>query len=248
MARQTRLMMGMPITIDIPGAGSDRALTPIFDLFDEVDARFSPYRDDSEVSAINAGRLSTAQASPEMAEILEIAAQMKTESGGYFDIRHPDGHLDPSGVVKGWAIQRAAQRILGEGFADFYVDAGGDIQTGGTDADGQDWTIGIRNPFDQDQIVKAIAPRGHGVATSGSYIRGDHIYDPHSPGQVIKAIVSLTVIGPDVLKADLHATAAFAMGAGGIQFIDAVPGLEGYVIHADRTAQQTEGFKEFVIT
>ena len=75
-----------------------------------------------------------------------------------------------------------------------------------------------------------IQPRGHGIATSGTYVRGQHIYDPHKPERPIVDIVSLTVIGTDVLEADRFATAAFAMGRAGIEFIEQRDGLEGYVV------------------
>ncbi len=240
-------MMGMPIIVDIPGDEHAGLIEQVFAGFAEVDARFSPYRGDSELSALNAGRVRPEELSAEMAEVLDIAQKMRQVSGGYFDVRRPDGDLDPSGVVKGWAILRAAQHIAAAGVGDFYVDAGGDIQTGGHDATGKDWVIGIRNPFAASEIVKALRPKGHGVATSGNYVRGNHIYDPHNPGEAISAIVSLTVIGPDVLEADLYATAAFAMGRRGIHFIEAVPDLEGYVIHPDGTALQTSGFRSFVV-
>lgn len=248
MARETQLLMGMPITVDIPGADRSEIIAAVFAGFSEVDARFSPYRDDSELSAINTGNLEVEKVSTEMAEVFEIARCMSIVSDGYFDIRRPDGLIDPSGVVKGWAIKRAASQIADAGIANFYVDAGGDIQTAGVDSTGKTWVVGIRNPFRVEEIVKAVAPMGHGIATSGSYVRGNHIYNPHVPEHTISDIVSLTVIGPDVLVADLFATAAFAMGRRGIHFIEATPLLEGYVIHPDGTALQTRGFKEFVVT
>ncbi|TIX91826.1 MAG: FAD:protein FMN transferase, partial [Mesorhizobium sp.] len=95
---------------------------------------------------------------------------------------------------------------------------------------GHDWSVGIRNPFNAQEIVKIVYPRGRGLATSGTYVRGHHIYNPHAIDSPIQDIVSLTVIGADVLEADRFATAAFAMGRDGILFIERTPGLEGYVI------------------
>ena len=93
-----------------------------------------------------------------------------------------------------------------------------------------------------------MAPKGRGIATSGSYVRGQHIYDPHAPERQIEDIVSLTVIGPDVLEADRFSTAAFAMGKAGIHFIEELPGFEGYMVDAAGIATQTSGFKAFVLS
>jgi thiamine biosynthesis lipoprotein len=87
-----------------------------------------------------------------------------------------------------------------------------------------------------------------GIATSGTYVRGQHIYNPRQPKDEIDSIVSLTIIGPDVLEADRFATAAFAMGEEGIYFIEELPGIEGYIINSSGVATQTSGFEEFVIS
>ena len=168
------------------------------------------------------------------------------ETGGYFDIGRPDGTIDPCGMVKGWAIRNAALLLADLGFSNFCVAAGGDIQCRGLNEEGREWTVGIRNPFLQDEIVKVLRPRGHGVATSGNYIRGEHIYNPHTGRYGSDDIVSLTVIGPDVLEADRYATAAFAMGRGGIHFIENTPGLEGYEIDSAGMARMTAGLKTFL--
>lgn len=240
--RETRLMMGMPITIEVVGAADDTLHRLAFDYFDAVDRRFSTYRADSEISRINAGTLVPSDYSAQMLEVFALAEATRWDTDGYFDIRRPDGSLDPSGIVKGWAIRNAANLIREGGAANFFVDAGGDIQCSGKTAEGRDWSIGIRDPFHAEQIVKTIYPRGKGVATSGTYVRGQHIYDPHSPGRVISDLVGLTVIGADVLEADRFATAAFAMGLDGIGFIESVPDLEGYAIDASGIATMTSGF------
>jgi len=245
MSRETRILMGMPITIDIVDAGSTPQLDDVFAYFVSVEARFSVFKPESEISALNQGRLSLSEVSEPMREVLAIAAKTKRETDGYFDIRRPDGSLDPSGVVKGWAILNAADRIRAAGVQNFYVDAGGDIQTGGVNAAGEPWKVGIRNPFNQREIVKAIKPAGRGVATSGSYVRGQHIYDPYRPDQRLDEVVSLTVVGEDVLEADRFATAAFAMGRAGIHFIEQRPDLEGYAIDAVGVATKTSGFERY---
>jgi FAD:protein FMN transferase len=243
--RVKRDLMGMPITIEIVDAPDTALIDRGFAYLEAVDRRFSTYRADSEISSINANITPVGNYSGEMREVFDIASLTRAETAGYFDMRRPDGSLDPSGIVKGWAIRNTARLLFGLGAANFYVDAGGDVQSVGHNADGTEWRAGIRNPFNPDQHVKTVYPRGKGIATSGTYARGQHIYNPHQPQDAITDIVSLTVIGDDVLEADRFATAAFAMGADGIRFIEGRPGLEGYQIDAAGIATMTSGFEAF---
>ncbi len=239
--RATRILMGMPITVDV-GLADGALLDTVFGHFESVDRRFSTYKDDSEISEINRAALAQQNYSEEMREVLALAEATKLETDGFFDIRKADGSLDPSGIVKGWAIRNAAAILSRKGVRDFFIDAGGDIQTSGKNASGEDWSVGIRNPFNETEIVKVVYPCGRGIATSGTYVRGQHIYNPHALCAPIANLVSLTVIGPDVLEADRFATAAFAMGEDGIVFIEAMPGLEGYAIDNGGRATLTSGF------
>ena len=241
--------MGMPIEIEIIGEGAENALAAAFAYLVAVDERFSTYKDTSEISCINKERhsniLKNVGMSEEMKEVFAIAEETKKKTNGYFDIRRPDGSIDPSGVVKGWAIQNAAKLIRDAGYENYFVNAGGDIAMHGKNSEGKEWSVGIRNPFNINEIVKVVYPRGKGIATSGSYIRGDHIYNPKNPEGKLRDIVSITVIGPDVLASDLMATAAFAMGKDGISFIESLPGFEGYAIDAHGTATFTSGFAAY---
>jgi thiamine biosynthesis lipoprotein len=242
---QTEQIMGMPVTVEVVSSEtSETVIQRTFDYFRSVDARYSTYKKNSEISRVNRG-LPADKWSDEMSHIFELSEQTKQETDGYFDIGQP-GKLDPSGMVKGWAINQAARKLRAEGVRNFRIDAGGDIQVGGTNAEGKPWRIGIRNPFDRRQIVKIIEITGQGVATSGTAIRGQHIYNPHQPGKPLTEIASLTVIGPSIYDADRFATAAFAMGPAGIMFIEKRPELEGYMIGADRKATFTSGFERFV--
>lgn len=240
--RATRLIMGMPITVDIVGADHAATIDAVFSHFENVDRRFSTYRADSEIGSINRANLAEAGYSEDMREVLALAEQTRRETGGFFDIRKPDGSLDPSGIVKGWAIRNAATIVARAGARDFFIDAGGDIQSSGRNASGNQWSVGIRSPFDAEEIIKVVYPSGRGVATSGNYARGQHIYIPADPDRPIDEIVSLTVIGADVLEADRFATAAFAMGKDGIYFIEQTPDLEGYVVGSAGLATPTSGF------
>jgi len=245
--RQTRILMGMPITVEIV----DRMVTPtifdtVYDYFEYVDEKFSTYKETSEISRINRHELLWEETSDDMKTIFAFAEQTRLETDGYFDIQH-NGIYDPSGVVKGWSIYNAAQLLRQNGFENFYVEAGGDIQMSGCNGEGEPWRVGIRNPFDPEEIVKVLSITDHGVATSGTYVRGQHIYNPLAEGQLITDILSLTVIGPDIYEADRFATAAFAMGRDGIHFIEGLDDFEGYMIDKEKQATFTTGFKKWVL-
>lgn len=244
----TRLIMGMPITVEIVDDAPSRLMDDVYDYFTNVDNRFSLYKPDSEICEYNRGDIALTELSAEMLEVLALADRTKTETNGYFEVKRPDGLLDPSGIVKGWAVRKAALMIRAFGVQNFYVDAGGDIQTGGKSGDGEVWKVGIRNPFNEHEIIKAVIVSERGIATSGTYVREQHIYNPRQPKEQIDDIVSLTIIGPDVLEADRFATAAFAMGEEGIYFIEERLGIEGYIINSSGVATQTSGFGEFIVS
>jgi thiamine biosynthesis lipoprotein len=243
--KRTELIMGMPITIEIIGTNVTKHIETIFDYFRQIDGRYSTYKPESEISQINNG-LPESQWTDEMKRVLDLCEQTRRYTKGYFNIRHKD-KLDPSGLVKGWAINNAAGILYKKRVTNFYIEAGGDIQVSGKDARQRSWTIGIRNPFNIEEIIKTIAVTTEGVATSGTYIRGQHIYDPLHPGKAIDRVKSLTVIGKNVYEADRFATAAYAMGENGIGFIESMSGLEGYMVTDDRLATYTRGFERYVV-
>lgn len=241
MIRDTWLQMGMPITVGIVDErGGPDDIAAVRDLFDEIDRRFSPYRPDSEVCRFNAGQLAPEEISDEFAFVLQRCEQTKVETLGYFNVLRA-GAIDPSGYVKGWAIKRASDLLVSRGHRNFLVDAGGDVQAMGRNEAGEAWRVGIRNPFDRRTVVKILAVSDMAVATSGTAIRGNHIYDPHHPRDLQTDIVSLTVLAASIEDADRFATAAFAMGRDGIEFIAEREGLEGYAIDHAGQALFTEG-------
>lgn len=242
--KRTELIMGMPITIEIIQAKDNKPFTEAFNYFRKIDEKFSPYKQNSELSQINRG-LDESLYSKEMKDVLRLCEDTKKITNGYFDINNK-GTLDTSGLVKGWSIDNAARLIHKKGFKDFYIEAGGDIQAVGLNEERKPWAVGIRNPFNIEEIVKVVNISNLGVATSGTYLRGEHIYNPKNTYKSPKYIKSLTVIGPDVFEADRFATAAFAMGQEGIMFIDAMPGFEAYMIDDNKVATYTKGFNQYV--
>lgn len=239
-------MMDMPITIEITDlVRTESIFREVFNYFKYIDDKFSTFKEKSEITKVNNGLLKKDKWSRDMKEVIRLCERTKKETNGYFDISK-DGKLDPSGLVKGWAVYNAADYLKKEGFKNFYVEAGGDIQAYGRNKENSEWTIGIRNPFNRNEIVKVLRVSDKGVATSGTYIRGQHIYNPFKRKEEIKDIVSLTVVGPNVFEADRFATAAFAMGKEGINFIENLSGFEGYMIDSKGMGTFTSGFKSFV--
>lgn len=241
--RSTELIMGMPVTVDLNGP--PHLIRQVFEYFHSIDARFSTYRSDSEIAQVNSG-LPRSKWSKPMQTIMELCAQTKQETNGYFNIQH-NGLQDPSGIVKGWAIWQAAKMLRASKVDNFFIEAGGDIETRGHNHNGQPWMVGIRNPFNTGEVIATLSLSDCGIATSGTYIRGQHIYNPLEPDKPIDDIVSLTVIGPNVYEADRFATAAFAMGRKGIEFIENRSGLEGYLVTIQGVAVFTSGFKNYKV-
>lgn len=238
--------MGMPISVEIVGLYATRSiLDEVFAHFTHIDKVFSTYKAESEVSRINRGELMLENASDEVRGVYKAAEETCKETGGYFNHCTPDGSVDPSGIVKGLSIQQAADLLKSRNIENFCIDAGGDIQTGGVNAKGEQWSVGIRHPFELDKIVKIIYPHGKGVATSGTYIRGEHIYDPTTGFPVKTPFVSLTVVGSGIYDADRFATTAFAMGKRGVEYIESLTGYEGYAITREGETSLTSNFNYY---
>ena len=246
--KETRLMWDMPITVNIIEAGADKnSVKSVFEYFNHIDSVFNTFIENSEISKINRGEIKETQWSNEMKEVIALCEKTHQETHGYFNHKKA-GLIDPLGIVKGWALERASETLRKKRFTNFYIDAGGDIQAEGVNAANEPWKVGIRNPFNRFENVKILALSNCGVATSGTYIRGNHIYNPYNLQSAIPDVVSLTVIGTNVYEADRFATAAFAMGKDGIYFVEKTNGIEGYVIDKRGKATYTSGFEQYVVT
>jgi thiamine biosynthesis lipoprotein len=168
--------------------------------------------------------------------VLTRCLALERSTRGYFSAR-PAGRLDPSGLVKGWAVDRAADRLAAAGAQTFCIDAGGDILARGD----QRWRVGIRHPEELDQLAAVVEVEDLAVATSGTYERGAHILDPHT-GLPPAGLLSVTIVGPDLATADAYATAAFAMGADGPEWTTTLGGYDAMCITSDHRVLTTPGF------
>lgn len=243
MKKQT-ISMGMPVTVNVIDKNvTDEDINEVFSYFHYIDEKFSTYKKNSEISQVNKRQLKEPDFSDEMKEILFLCEETKKETSGYFDIKR-NGILDPSGLVKGYAINHGANILKNKGFKNIYVEIAGDIQVFGKDENSENWKIGIQNPFNLDEVIKVVSLSNKGIATSGTYTRGNHIYNPKSKSKN-KDIISVTIIGPNVYEADRFATAIFAMGEKGLDFLATLNGFEGYIIKRDKKAIYTKGFERY---
>ena len=245
MVVKREFIMRMPVSIEIiDNSARLQDIAKVFSYFREIDERFSTYKKTSEVEKINSGKLKKSAYSNEMKTIIALADKTTRETRGYFTTMI-DGRFDPSGIVKGYAIHEGAKILKQAGYEDFSVEIGGDIEVSGLNSQGKKWRAGIRNPFQTDEIVKVLHVTDRGVATSGTYLRGSHIYDPVRK-RTATEIASITVIGPNICEADRFATAVFAMGEKGIEFIESLQGFDAYMITKNKRAIFTSGFDAYL--
>lgn len=242
--KKQEFVMGMTAIITIADKNSKESdIAKVFEYFHYIDEKFSPYKKTSELEKINNGKIKKSNCSREMKKILTLSEKTKKETGGYFDIKI-DGKIDPSGIVKGYAINQASKMLKKMGYKNFTVEIAGDIQICGKNKN-RKWKIGIQNPFNVGEIIKIVYLSNKGIATSGTYTKGNHIVDPVKK-VAADEISSVTVIGPDVFEADRFATAAFAMGEKGIVFLNKLAGFEGYLVKKNKVGVMTPGFKKYL--
>ncbi|MFN8222246.1 MAG: FAD:protein FMN transferase [Gaiellales bacterium] len=233
-------IMGMPIIVDVRDDVDRRAMTRVFDWFRAVDRTFSTYKPDSVISRLDSGALDPTEAPAAVREVLELCEHARKTTLGYFDVR-ATGRLDPSGLVKGWAVDRAARLLEEEGAANYTISAGGDLVAKGDALPGGGWRIGLQHPLDERSLMWSFDTTDASVATSGAYVRGQHVLDPHSQ-RPPTGLLSVTIAGPELATADIYATAAFAMGEAATRWVTTLAPYEALVVDDDERVLTTPGF------
>ena len=230
-------VMGMPVRMLVRDAVAPAALDDAFAWLRWVDATFSTYDPRSEICRIQRGALSPAAAHPLVRAVLDRCTVLRDETGGAFDATAPlGGPPDPTGLVKGWAVDRAARILADAGARDFCLDAAGDVLVRGGP-----WRVGIRHPRRRDRLAAALTLRDGAVATSGAYERGPHIVDP-ATRRPAEGALSVTIVGPELGTADAYATAAFALGARGPAWTATLAGHEAMTVVPGDEVLATPGF------
>ena len=151
--------------------------------------------------------------------------------------------LDLGAIAKGLAIDLAAREL--RQFENFAIDAGGDLYLGGCSPNGEPWSIGIRHPRRDNELIDSLRVSNRAVCTSGDYERqiptqGHHILDPRV-GASARAVASVTVVAPTAMLADALATAAFVLGpTDGIRLFDRL-GVDGLIVTPTLERYATQG-------
>lgn len=243
--RHVEQVMGTAVSIELaedrPEASLAALIGKVCDWLHAVDARFSTYQADSEVSRMRRGEITIADCSDDLRHVLNACADLWRDTDGYFDA-YAGGPLDPSGYVKGWSVEVASSMLAEAGSTSHYINAGGDIRMRGSHPEGGPWRVGIRHPWEADKVSWVLALNDGAIATSGTYERGDHVINPRT-GQPARGLRSVTVVGPDLALADAYATAALAMGEPGLTWLAklATDGYESAVVTDDGRAFSSAG-------
>jgi thiamine biosynthesis lipoprotein len=156
--------------------------------------------------------------------------------------------LDLGAVAKGLAVDLAAREL--QSFDNFAINAGGDLYLGGCSPSGEPWSIGIRHPRNDGELIDSVRVSNRAICTSGDYEKrandeqGHHIRDPRT-GSSANAVASVTVIALTAMLADALATAAFVLGpSDGIQLFHRL-GVDGLIISPTLELYATRGFREY---
>lgn len=210
----------------------DDAIAEAVQFLHQVDRWFSTYKLQTPISAYRMGFATLDQLPDVISEVLDRCQYIKTLTDGVFDPWAVKGGVDPSGYVKGWAADIAADMLVAQGFFNVSVNAAGDVTCRGYQSPDQPWVIGIRHPVDPMAVVASTEVLNGAIATSGEYERGSHILNPLT-GRNELALSSATVVGPDGGLADALATALLIEGVAGVRWFAGMPEWSGYLIEGE---------------
>ena len=238
--RQQYPVWGTIVDVDIASSlvsegALNKAMQQVIDFCKQVDSDFSTYIVTSWVTRLRTNQVEISSCPPSVQEVWELCLQAKHLTDGAFDPWAVEGGFDPSGLVKGWAADKCADMLVAVGAAHVQVNAAGDLalRGGWFDAAAEEikpWSIGVVNPDNRLQVVKVYEITDGAIATSGTYERGAHIYDPHN-GLIAIGAASATVVGAAGWLCDAMATAVVVGGADSARWFGQHE-LQGYQVFA----------------
>jgi thiamine biosynthesis lipoprotein len=192
-----------------------------------IDVTYSPHRPKSLVSLLRRSEI-TPDSYPPLADIVARCDAMRTVTDGWFDAWAVPGGFDPSGLLKGWAVERAAARLRAAGITDYAVISGADVTVRGHAPCGGPWRIAVHDPYHPDAPPMTLTLTEGAIGTSGLAGRRGHVINPRT-GEAVDPTRAAIVIGPDLAIADAYATALCAAGPDGLRWFPTVDGYRALV-------------------
>ena len=206
---------------------ASKAIDAAIAILHEADSIFSLYKPDSPLSKLARGEISATECDPVVSEIWDLCEKWTQDTQGWFTAFTREHTFDPSGVVKTWAANLAAEKLEQHGIKDFAMNAGGDIRLSSEITSGVAKQIGISKPITIASpdagvltVVNLNGTEFMAVATSGTAERGEHIWNPKHGSIFANEIAQLTVVAKDIVTADVWATALFASGNNAIEIAE----------------------------
>jgi thiamine biosynthesis lipoprotein len=147
--------------------------------------------------------------------------------------------IDLGGFAKGYAVDNAAAILAQRGVRHAAVAAGGDSRMLG-DRRGRPWTVGVRDPRREGEVIALLPLEDVAVSTSGDYERYfddgaercHHLLDPRT-GRSPQSVHSVTVIAPDGLTSEALSKTVFVLGVEmGLRIVESLPDVDAVVVDA----------------
>ena len=217
-------VMGTVVSLTTPDAIPVGVQQEVAGAFHRYDARFSLWRLGSEGDRVARRDLPLRDASPEFHDVYDQATRWRFLTGNAFRPRRPDGAIDLSGLVKALALDEAGKALTDAGCEAWCLNAGGDILVSGDAPDGRPWHAGVVDPRDRQVLLSGL-DLGEGtraLATSGTAERGEHVWRAGADHRFCQVSVS----APDIVTADVWATAILAGGVTTLQHAAAQGGVD----------------------
>jgi thiamine biosynthesis lipoprotein len=222
-----------------PDADARTAVGAACRRLQELDRLFTTWNPYSPMSLLRSGGIGLDEVPPEIPLVIELCRQARALSKGWFDPWAMPGGMDPTGLVKGWAVEQALGIVKSAGVEAAMVNGGGDIALLGCPPAGGAWRIGIRHPW-RAEALACVLETSSAVATSGCYERDWHLVNPRN-GTRPAATASATVTGARLAFADALATALAVAGDEVLELVGCIDGYEAYLIRADGSEDATAG-------
>jgi thiamine biosynthesis lipoprotein len=232
--------MGTVVSFDLQTAVPRAALDAAIEMLHHADQTFSMYQPASDMARLSRGELRVEQCHPDVKAVLALCADATRRTEGYFSALI-GGRVDPTGLVKAWAVQRASEILCAAGSRCHSINGGGDVVLVGVPSGEPHWRVGIASPYSPGEVIAVAACAEGALATSGTAERGLHIVDPVS-GRNASYFASVSIMAPTLIEADTIATAAFARGKSAIDWVAGLHGVEGLFVGPGTGLTCTAGF------